>query len=258
MLKLAVTGDEKTIDEFCRPFALGVRIRCLSKAYGLSSSLLSVWLGEENGEITAAVSLFDGAVTVLASDNADFSELSRFLCGLSFSSLCAQEEAVKKLGLSADYTKSMFVYTEPLKTAYEKADGEYENYSLVYQLISRSIPGSFSPEREAYLCWLSDFTYRRRRGLARLKTVADGENLLSCALTAAECADGAIISGVACDEKARGKHLGQRTVRTLCDELKKEGKRVFVIALNDSASSFYLKTGFTFYGKVSYIERKTH
>lgn len=255
MLKLAVPGDEKRIDEFCRPFALGIRVRCLTSAYGLSGSLVSVWLGEENGEITAAVSLFDGAATVLASDNADFSELSHFLRGLSFSSLCGEEETFIKLGFQADFMKNMFVYAESLKTAYEKADGGYENYPLVYKLISRSIPGSFSPEKEAYLCWLSDFTYRYRRGLARLKTVSDGEMLLSCALTAAESDDGAVISGVACDERARGKHLGQRTVRTLCDELTKEGKRVFVIALNDSASSFYLKTGFTFYGRVSYIER---
>ena len=92
MLKLAVPGDEKRIDEFCRPFALGIRVRCLTSAYGLSGSLVSVWLGEENGEITAAVSLFDGAATVLASDNADFSELSHFLRGLSFSSLCGEEE----------------------------------------------------------------------------------------------------------------------------------------------------------------------
>lgn len=255
MLKLAATGDENRIDEFCRSFALGIRIRCLTEAYGLSSSLLSVWLGEEDGKITAAVSLFDGAVTVLTSDDADFSELSQFLKGLSFASLCAPEETVKKLGLTADCCKNMFEYSAPLATPYEKADGDCESYQLVYQLISRSIPNSFSPEREAYLCWLSDFTYRRRRGLARLKTVSDGELLLSCALTAAECDDGAVISGVACDEKARGKHIGQRTVRTLCDELANEGKRVFVIALNDSASSFYCKTGFTFYGRVSYIER---
>ena len=255
MLKLALTGDEKKIDEFCRPFALGARIRCVTLAYGLSSPLVSVWLGEENGAVTAAVSLFDGAVTVLADNNADFSELSQFLRGLSFSSLCGEEDTVNKLGFAADYRKNMFEYTAPLTLPYEKADGENENYPSVYDLISRSIPGSFSADREAYLCWLSDFTYRRRRNLARLKTVSDSEVLLSCALTAAECKDSAIISGVACDEKARGKHLGQRTVRTLCDELINEGKRVYVIALNDSASSFYLKTGFTFIGRVSYIER---
>lgn len=255
MLKLALPGDEKIIEEFCRPYALGIRIRCFIGAYGLSSSLLSVWLGEENGEISSVVSLFDGAVTVVANEEADFSELSHFLSGLQFSSLCSQEETVGKLGFTASYSKNMYAYTVPLDTPYEKVESDCDDYALVYRLISRSIPGSFSPEKEAYLCWLSDFTYRRRRGLARLKTVSDGEILLSCALTAAECDDGAIISGVACDEKARGKHLGQRTVRTLCDELLHEGKKVFVIALNDAASSFYLKSGFTFWGRVSYIER---
>lgn len=255
MLRLTLPGDEAIIDAFCRPFALGARIRCYVAAYGLSSSLVSVWLGEENGKITSAVSLFDGAVTVLADESADFSELSHFLSGLRFSSLCTDEETAGKLGFAATSVKNMFEYTVPLDTPYEKSDGDYENYPHVYQLISRSIPGSFSPEKEAYLCWLSDFTYRRRRALARLKTVSDENSLLSCALTAAECADAAIISGVACDERARGKHLGQRTVRTLCDELSGEGKRVFVIALNDPASSFYLKSGFTFCGRVSFIER---
>lgn len=256
MLKLAESTDVKRLDEYCRSFALGIRIRCLLSAYGTSGSLVNFWFGEENGKITCAVSLFDGCATVVASENACFSELSAFLNAIDFTDLCAQDDTLEKLGLKADFTKQMFRYTAPLSSEYEKVQSDYEDLMQVYALISRSIPGSFSPEKEAYLCWLSDFTFRSRRGLARLKTVVSDSTLLSCALTAAECSDGAIISGVACDERARGKHIGQRTVRTIADELSDEGKEVYVIALNDEASSFYLKTGFSFYGTVSYIERK--
>ena len=256
MLKLVEEKDEKRFTEFCRPFALGIRMRCLLSAYGTASSLVRFWLGENEDKITCAVCLFGGSATVIMRDDAFVSELSVFLNALDFTDLCAQGDTLEKLGFKADFSKKMFYYSQPLVTEYEKAQTGYEDLSAVYALISRSIPGSFSAEREAYLCWLSDFTYRSRRGLARLKTIANDDTLLSCALTAAECDDGAIISGVACDEKARGKHLGQRTVRTIADELTGEGKKVYVIALNDKASSFYLKTGFTFYDTVSYIERK--
>lgn len=256
MLKLVEEKDEQRFAEFCRPFVLGIRIRCLLSAYGTSSSLVRFWLGENEGEITCAVCLFGGSATVIAGENAPFSELHAFLNVIGFTDLCAQGDTLEKLGFKPGFSKKMFCYSAPLVTEYEKAQTGFENLSEVYALISRSIPGSFSPEREAYLCWLSDFTFRSRRGLARLKTIANDETLLSCALTAAECDDGAIISGVACDERARGQHLGQRTVRTIADELTNEGKKVYVIALNDEASSFYLKTGFTFYDTVSYIERK--
>ncbi|MGN1442993.1 MAG: GNAT family N-acetyltransferase [Acutalibacteraceae bacterium] len=256
MLKLVEENDEKRFSEFCRPFALGIRMRCLLSAYGTASSLVRFWLGENNGKITCAVCLFGGSATVIMRDDALVSELSAFLNAFDFTDLCAQGDTLEKLGFKPDYSKRMFWYTDPLLADYEKAQTGYEDLSEVYALIARAIPGSFSAEREAYLSWLSDFTFRSRRRLARLKTIANDETLLSCALTAAECSDGAIISGVACDEKARGQHLGQRTVRTIADELSGEGKTVYVIALNEEASSFYLKTGFSFCDTVSYIERK--
>ncbi len=256
MLKLVEEKDVNRLDDFCYSFPLGIRIRCLLSAYGTASSLVKFWLGEENGAVNCAVCSFDGCVTVVADDTAPFAELSAFLNAVGFNDLCAPDDTLGKLGFTADFTKKMFCYVNPLSSGYEKVQTGYGDLSEVYALISRSIPGSFSPEREAYLSWLSDFTYRSRRGLARLKTVEGDGVLLSCALTAAECEDAAIISGVACDERARGKHIGQRTVRTIADELAGEGKKVYVIALNDSAESFYLKTGFAFCGTVSYIERK--
>ena len=48
---------------------------------------------------------------------------------------------------------------------------------------------------------------------------------------------------------------GKKTVLTLANELLKEGKRVYVIALNDSAKEFYKKIGFSECITVGYTER---
>ncbi len=243
MLKAAKITDKNKIEEFCNSFSLGVRIVCYMNAYGFERDFFKVWFSEKEGSVAAVLGSFDGSVTVYAKAEADFEEIKAFLCAVGYKSLCAETDTFEKLDIKESSRKTLFEFVgEGGISENVKNGGDLEK---VYDLISLSIPGSFPKNREGYLSFLSDFTFRQRRSLARLKTITENDKVLSCALTAAESEKAAMISGVACDLSQRGKGLGKKTVLTLAGELKKENKKVFVIALNDSAIAFYKKIGFS-------------
>lgn len=253
MLNLAKKTDKIKIESFCKAYPLGVRISCQMNAYGFERDFLRIWFAENESGVVAALSSFDGSVTLCASKEADFEEIRALLCVIGFESLCAEKEVFELCGFELTSKKRMFVYNGG-EEAYDAVQNSSE-IKEVYKLISSSIENAFPKTEEAYLHFLSDFTFRQRRGLARLKAISEDGKVLSCALTAAESDYAAIISGVACDETQRGKGIGKKTVLTLAGELKKENKEVYVIALNDSAGAFYEKIGFEQCITVCYSER---
>lgn len=243
MLNIAVNSDKDGIISFCRRFPLGCKISSKVSAYGFEYDFFKVWFSRNGSDISAVIAQFENEVTIVADDNADFEELSSFCQLNGFENGCCQSEVLGKLGLAPKAEKQMFVYEKPSgnNTGFIDAHGDLRQ---AYSIISKSIPNSFSPDENAYLSFLSDFTFRQRRGSARIKTYSENGKVVSCALTSAETDNTAIISGVACDESQRGKGIGKMTVQCLADELLREGKTVYVIALNDGAGEFYNKIGF--------------
>lgn len=253
MLKLAEKEDIKKIESFCKSFPLGVHTNCKLSAYGLERDFFKVWYAFSSNKINAVISYFDGSVILCAESDADLEEIAAFVSTYGYESVCAEKSIFDRCGFKAASEKTMFKFTQNdclLQPCENVCD-----MKKVYDLISRSIPDSFAQSEEAYLHFLSDFTFRQRRNLARVKAVFENNKLLSCALTAAEIENAALISGVACDSEARGKGLGKRTVLSLANELQKEKKAVYVIALNDSAKAFYKKIGFNKCCTVMYAER---
>ena len=241
---------------FCRGSLIGTKISCQLKAYGLSRNFLSFWCcTDEEEKILAVISRFEDSVSLLMSDKSVADDIRAFLDMISFGSLCCSRDTAEILGYRNTITKRAYIY-KGLYTD-DIIPGLWdESYKECYSLISRAIPDSFSDTDEAYLNFLSDFTYRSRRGLARMKGCTENERVLSCAMTSAETDSAAIISGVACDIKVRKKGLGRRTVLSLAEELHREGKEVYVIALNEDAEGFYERIGFEPFEKISFIERK--
>ena len=255
MLKLL--GNDKINDvlSFSEKHPLGVHIACKLSAYGTDKDFLHVWYGEDKNGINAAVLSFFGDVIICTDDTADFEEIKTFVTAYGYKSVCAEKETLVKCGFEINEEKTMFEYTSDISEVFPEVKN-YADMKKVYELISLSIPNSFSSDKEAYLSFLSDFTYRERRSLARVKTISEEDRVLSCALTAAECECSALISGVASDKNIRGKGFGKKTVLTLANELSSENKKVYVIALNDSAKEFYKKIGFTECITVGYTERQ--
>lgn len=255
MLKTAKNYDIADIMALCDGSIVGTKILCQIEAYGLERDFLNVWILKDAEITTAVIAAFYDDLALIASDDADFEQLGAFLAMFFYKSLTLPESLCDKLDICDYISKKGYrfdstageVSTEKLTEAY---------ISDAYKLISKEIPGSFSGEKEAYLSFLSDYTFRERRDLARgVCTLTDGK-LSSVAITSAETKDAAVISGVACDGNLRKKGLGKRTVLSMVAILENENKKPYVIALNKSAEGFYEHIGFTFKENIAFVERK--
>ncbi len=254
MLKLAEYKDFERIKAFCFGDPFGAYICCRAEAYGFSCEQSMIWISENiSRELTCIVSSLNGNAVVLASDGADFEELSSMLFAFNFKSVLTSLSTAEKCSLKTAKIKKIFRFKEN-EEIFETVDNT--DMKSVYSLLCASFSDSYIAGREEYLTWLSDFIYRKNRNLARLKAVETSNVALAVAMTAAEWEKGAVVSSVACNESCRGKGLGKAVVVSLASELKKEKKDVFVIAQNRNAEEFYNHIGFENCGMAAYIERQ--
>ncbi len=254
-IRSADYGDISHISHLCSNSLLGTKIMCQINAYGLEKSFLSVWLFTDDEKTLGIICKFEDSITLIYSGEENAEDIRTFIDMIGYSTVCCTYETALSLKYERFTTKNAYSYTGEFNG---DASGEIteNNYRDAYSLICRNIPDSFSDTKEAYLSFLSDFTYRKRRGMARIKGFTENDSVISCALTSAETNSASIISGVACDSEHRKSGLGKKNVLSLAEELCKENKTVYVIALNESAEGFYEHIGFEFKEKISFIERK--
>lgn len=250
MLKLLDEKDINKISTLCKNKVLGTRIKCYALSYGFNTSFVDFWASDK-----AVISRFEDVFTLVASADADFSEMNEFLDVVGCVNLVTDCDSAKELGISDFELKKAYIYAAENDCCSLVSDINDDEMREAYSLISSSIPGSFSSEREAYLSFLSDFKFRQNRGFARGKCIKNDGLIVATSVTAAETSDSAIISGVACKADSRGTGYGRLIVTSLVDELKKEGKDVYVIALNEAAEGFYTHIGFNEIEKIAYIKR---
>ncbi len=245
------------VHSFCKNSLLGTKISCYLSVYGFERIFCSFWILSEDksDEISGVILKFENSITILADDSCDYSELSVFLSMTEFDELICEEKLAIKLNLSGFITRKSYFIVKA-DDLYNAENLSEQDLSKAYKLISLNIPDSFSDSKYAYLSFASDFTFRKRRGFSRIKGVKDGDDVISCALTSAETDSAAIMSGVASDSTRRLKGLGKTTVLSLAKELISENKKVYIIALNESAEGFYEHIGFQAETTIAFYERK--
>ncbi len=254
-IKLADSNDISEISRLCNGSLIGTKILCQVTSYGFERDFLYTWLCLDVEKTVGVITKFEDSITLEGTFSGYSEDVKAFIDMIGFSTVCCTQETAQCLGFSETVIRNAYVYTGDYSGEII-TDLPEELYRKSYSLISRSIPGSFSATDEAYLSFLSDFTFRHRRNSARIKGCTENGTVLSCALTSAETASSAIISGVASDLGSRKKGLGKKTVLSLAQELKNENKTVYVIALNEKAEGFYVHIGFKFTETISFIERK--
>lgn len=255
MLKRASFEDISVLEKLCEGNIAGTKILSQLYSYGFEREFLEVWTLSDEEEAQAVFTVFYDNITLVSVIDADYSQLKAFFNMRGFESLMCSYESCVALGYGDFKIKKGYVFNG-------KADG-YETFRLkeddirdAYQLISREIPDSFKEGREAYLSFLSDYTFRERRGFARGVCTYCDDKLSSVAVTSAETKKAAIISGVACDSSKRKSGLGKLTVLSIVRSLLSEDKIPFVIALNEKAEGFYEHIGFSLKEKIAFVERE--
>ena len=251
MMRLTEQRDAEVLATFCGSSLFGSYIMSRYTAYANEFSFAKCYIDRKDSIVVTALSVLEGSAVLLTSDRTDFEELSLALPLLSVQTLMTDSNNASCLPFPVIQEKQAFRYMGSKSALEASSDAPLRD---VYDLISASIPGNFSADEEAYLHFLSDFTFRRNRGLARMKTVVRNERVCACALTAAECASSAVISGVACAQDCRGRGYGKSVVTALAYELQNEKKQVHVVALNDAAGAFYRRIGFVPAEKIVWLK----
>ena len=254
MLTIASAGDLEEIKNFCRNNPFGAYISCRAVAYGFETGFSKLWCGRsKNDELVSVVSSLGGNAVILAKDGCDNEELSFMISAFSMNSVLTDYDTGTKCFSKRFQKKEIFRFDGcDFKVNEIESEPEMKD---VYSLFLSCFPESYQADKDSYLSWLSDFVFRKNRSLARIKAVVLDGKVLSAALTSAESEDCAVISSVACNEKCRNNGYGKAVLLSLVNELKAEGKNVFVISENRSVSEFYKKSGFKNCGFAAYTER---
>ncbi len=253
MLKKADEKDLRDILAFCEGDLTGTRIGCYCLSYGFQRDFFDCWVSSSHGEINAVIAKFYDSITLKASSPEDAEEIRQFCEMLCYDEIMCSESCCKAVGFIPTETKKAYVFRGNAGDyTSENLDEAY--YKQLYTLISEAIPGSFKASSEAYLSWLSDFTFRKRRQKARCFGVTQNGELLSCVITSSETDKAALLSGVACKSTSRKTGLGKKTVLSAVRALESEGKDVYVIALNESAEGFYEHMGFEYSESIHFIK----
>lgn len=256
MLKLLNENDLCEIKRFCQSSIIGTRISSYALAYGFDKDFLLFWGDKtENGFLTL-IAKFDSCMSILATDKTDFDEAAEFIDIIGADEIITDEATAKKLGFTDFVTKQGFRFDSDIRVDFASETPDEDDLREIYKLICTAIPDSFINSRQAYLSFLSDFTYRANRGYAKAVCIKADGKAVACALTSAQSDTSALMSGIACSEEYRRYGYGKQIVLSLTDKLIKDDKRVFVIALNDSAQGFYKHIGFTECEKIAFIKRK--
>lgn len=255
MLKLLTSDDISRLQEFCENSILGTRIACYALSYGFDRDFLMLWGSEADNKFNCIIAKFDGNMTILSDETADFEEIREFIEVIGADTIATDKETADKLKFTEYELKTGFFYDE-YAVLYKSEETAYiDDLKKVYELISDEITGSFPKTRHAYLSFLSDFTYRQRRGYATVKCIRDNGRIVACGLTASQSETDVVLSGIACDRAYRNSGYGKRIVLSLAQEFKSTGRNVFVIALNSSAEGFYKHVGFKECAEIAFIKK---
>ncbi len=250
LTKVDATSKDLILD-FCKESLLGTRISCYALSYGFEMQFVDYYLYFKDDKLSGVLAKFENNLTVLLKDIDNIDEISSFINMLECSSVTCN---LPLFGYSDVTVKKGYVINNTVDN-YSTDSVKEQDYRSMYELISDSIPNSFSKTKEGYLSFLSDFTFRKTRGLSRAKGIYIDDTLAACGITSAECESSALLSGIACNKNLRKSGFGKTVVLSLSNELIKENKSVYVIALNSSAEGFYEHIGFEECGEIYIYER---
>ncbi len=256
MLKLLNANELAEIQNFCRNSIIGTRICSYALAYGFDKSFLMFWGDKDEYGFITIVAKFDSTMSILTTNKTDFDELAEFIDIIGTDEIITDDVTAEYLRFFDYGTKQGFIFNSDINTPIITDDPSEDDFREIYNLICTAIPHSFTKTKEAYLSFLSDFVFRANRGYAKAKCIKNNGKVVACALTSAQSDSSALLSGIACGEEYRKYGYGRQVVMSLTYDLTRENKKVYVIALNESAEGFYKHIGFKECEKIALIKRK--
>lgn len=228
--------DEKldTIIRFAESDCLGVRSLGPILAYGTKYDFLRIWLGENsNGKVTALITKFYGAVTAVASEDADIEELDEFLEVIGYSGLCLNYRSGDKYVMKLEKGKDCIAKT--LNTCNLIVNSNYRDfYGIISECHKDYSLDSFDE-------WFVDISHRVRHKTADTFMLSVDDKFVSTVAALSVTEKSVFITAVSTLPNYRGKHYAHSLIKAVCE--KYSDKSIYLFCVEDKVP-FYEKAGF--------------
>ena len=256
MIRAVDANSKNDFLSYCSDKPLGIKAAALLNSYGTDYSFADFWISYENGAVSAAISRFNGNLTLLCDEVND--ELCDFIISLGDECVTSDYETMRRILSKTDtFTELKSGYTLELSKKSEvlPCDDFVLNYepsvSEFCKLLSESEGKSITIGD--YNNFYADVSHRVRHGTSKCVTgVLNGESV-STAAASAISGCGITIGAVSVREDKRRLGIGYKTVSGLIDMLFKTGiannKKICLLRVNGENEEFYQKLGFQSTGK---------
>ncbi len=242
MIRTATIEDIQALP--CNEEAL-LRIHGAAEVYGVDRPFCRFWVDGNGG----ALMVSEGVATLYPADSLE--EWSLFLTMSPDIHTVRTTAAAARVLATAWHSKAEwghvmcadFVMVSGEATEIAPAD----LYPLISDVFGKAIP--------PFDAWYADVHHRLRRGGFHSRAVCENGNVLSCAMTVAQCEKAVLIGAVATNPAARGRGLASACVTALTDWYLQEGKRVYISPKNDKAEALYRRLGFVVCGEWGKVEK---
>lgn len=209
--------------------SMKTRILALFSGYGAGFDFLDFWLQKETDKITAAICRFEGAAWLVATEDANWEELSAFLKVIS-PEVFLEFETAKRLGI----TPQEKFFEVKKETLVQDNNIPTPPIMQIYDMLMSGADGDIEITNKNE--WYADISYRFRHGMA--KAVATEK---AVALAGFVFGDSAVVTGVATEPNSKHRGEGKAVLDLLCKAL--HTSTIYAEA-TDRAIGFYLKCGF--------------
>ena len=238
MIKLV--DNDKILHDFCERDPFGANISAYRKAYGDSLTEIMFWLQFVDGIPRGAISRVDGAVTVCADIDADYEELREFLDFMGFSSLKCELSVMIRLGYNCAKTGSVVRFISGKSCDNASIICSFtDDYKTVFDILKKC---EFEGLND-YSYWLADVSHRCRHNVTKIMLGRAEDKSVTCASALFITDKIAFLGAVGTLPEYRGRGYARKTVDTLAEHFKNEGKAVYLFC-KDSLVPFYEKIGF--------------
>ena len=214
-----------------------VRILSLLNAYGCKYPFARFYRQvNDDGTVTAILSVLDKDITISFAENADRDELSRFVSVIGFDSVLCDEtleiDSCYECGIVMKTDKSIEI---PCNFT------EIDEYPHLFDLYNFIDYGEIN-----FDSWYVDISHRIRHGAAKAFTLNMDEEIISSAIFSSIYKKNAILTGVQTKPEFRKMGYGSALVSAMCCDF---NGTVYLMRENGRNESFYKKLGFENIGK---------
>ncbi len=232
------------LSTFCENSVFGLKALGPVLSYGLKYDFVSAWeQRSEEGQLTAFLSKYYGALTVHANSHCDKEELLAFVQMIGFGAFVGPASLLADLYREGEIGVVMELPAgkQCQGSATEESDIELvfsDEFRNFYKVL---VGANEDFEDEDYGAFLTDFSHRIRHGTAKSVLLKKQGVPVSTAAALVDTEYATLLGAISTIPEARGHHFATTCIRALCEH---SGEKTIYLMCRPDKQAFYEHLGF--------------